>query len=143
MRSFLLPVFAFGLLSLTAPNPLISPAVLHERRNHVPPGWLYSHKHDASSVLRLRFGLTQPNVHLIEEYLNDIAHPQSSNYGNHWTSAQVFKKFAPGQETVQTVKNWLLDAGFNNESIRITRSRSWIGECTMSFLSNMMRGFEL
>jgi tripeptidyl-peptidase-1 len=126
-----LPLFAFGLLfGLTVANPVISPYVVHEKRNHVPSGWSWSRKYPATSILPLRFGLTQPNIDVIEEYLDDVSHPDSPNFGKHWTASQVAEKFAATDETIRTVRNWLLDNGFAKERVRVTPTRGWIGNCT-------------
>jgi tripeptidyl-peptidase-1 len=100
--------------------------VLHEKRDHVPAGWSRSGKHHATAVLPLRFGLSQPNIDAIDQYINDVAHPDSPNYGNHWTPAEVAEKFAPTPETIQTVKNWLMNSGFAEARIHLTNTKSWI-----------------
>jgi tripeptidyl-peptidase I len=125
MRFLTLPLFSLGLFSLTITKSL-SPLVLHEKRNHVPAGWSHSHKYHAAAVLPLRFALSQPNLHSIDKYINDIAHPDSPNYGNHWTAAEVAEKFAPSIDTVDTVKNWLLESGIAAKRIRVTNTKGWI-----------------
>ena len=93
MRSLTIPLFLIGLLSsLAIAEPLLSLLVPHEKRNHVPGGWSHSRKYHPRAVLPLRFALSQPNLHSIDEYINDVAHPDSPNYGNHWTAAQIAKK---------------------------------------------------
>jgi len=126
MRSLTVPLVSLGLLSLATAEAPIFPLLLHEKRNHVPDGWSHSRKHHAMAVLPLRFALSQPNIHTIEQYINDVAHPDSPNYGNHWTAAQVAKKFAASHDTIQTVKAWLLDSGFARERIRVTNFKGWI-----------------
>lgn len=126
MRSLLLPFFSLGFLRLVISEPLLSPLVLHEKRSYVPVGWTHSRKHQTAAILPLRFALSQPNIHAIDQYINDVAHPDSPNYGNHWTAAQVADKFRPSHDTVQTVKSWLLESGFAPERIRITKAKSWI-----------------
>lgn len=127
MRSFTLPFLSLCFLCLGAvAGPILSPWVVHEKRYHVPSGWAQSHKLDPTVILPLRFGLAQPNIQTIGEYLNDIAHPDSPNYGNHWSAAQVAVKFAPSAETIETVTNWLLDSGFTIERIRLTNTKGWI-----------------
>jgi tripeptidyl-peptidase-1 len=132
MRPWTLPllsclvIFRLGFHSLAISHPLLSPLVPHEKRNHVPAGWSYSRKHHATAVLPLRFALSQPNIHAIDQYIYDIAHPDSRNYGNHWTAAQVAEKFAPRNDTIQTVNTWLLESGFSTNRIRVTKAKSWI-----------------
>ncbi|KAJ3794437.1 peptidase S8/S53 domain-containing protein [Lentinula aff. detonsa] len=104
----------------------LSPLILHERRSHIPSRWLLARKHDASAVLRLRFGLKQSNIHKLEDYLYDISDPTSSNFGKHWTPAEVAKTFAPSVETVRVVHEWLTENGIPSESLKISPSKSWI-----------------
>jgi tripeptidyl-peptidase I len=86
---------------------------------------MLSHKYHPTAVLPLRFALSQPNIHAIEHFINDISHPDSPNYGKHWTPAQVAEKFAPSHDTIQTVKDWLLQS-FSSERIRVAKTKGWI-----------------
>lgn len=62
----------------------------------------------------------------MEAFVNDIAHPDSPNFGNHWTPEQVIEKFSPSSETVHTVKDWLLESGFTTERVRVTKTKGWV-----------------
>jgi tripeptidyl-peptidase-1 len=115
-----LTVLPFALSVLATPYTLV------QKRSSVPSGWSHAAKHNQSAILPLRFGLTQPNIHNIEEFLLDVSDPDSPNYGNHWTSAQVADKFRPTDDTISTVRNWLVDSGIRMERVRLTRTRTWI-----------------
>jgi tripeptidyl-peptidase-1 len=104
----------------------VHPYTLVQKRSSVPSGWSHAAKHNQSAILPLRFGLTQPNIHNIEEFLLDVSDPDSPNYGNHWTPAQVADKFRPTDDTISTVRNWLVDSGIRTERVRVTRTRTWI-----------------
>lgn len=41
----------------------------------------------------------------------DVSDPQSENYGKHWTPSRVHDFFSPSEETIETVKEWLIAAG--------------------------------
>ncbi|KAE9408682.1 subtilisin-like protein [Gymnopus androsaceus JB14] len=129
-RSFkfllLLTLACTGVLASPNPSPVLSPFVLHERRSHVPSGWSLSRRHDSSATIPLRFGLKQSNTHRIDEYLYDVSHPSSANYGKHWTAAQVAAAFAPSDETIGTVRNWLFGSGISLEKIRLSASKGWL-----------------
>ena len=112
--------------ALVAAKPVFPSYALHERRAYIPSGWSWVQRHDAASVLPLRFGLAQTNVHHMDEYVNDVSHPDSPNYGNHWSAEKVAKMFAPASETVDAVHGWLIDAGFVRERVRVASSRGWI-----------------
>jgi len=76
--------------------------------------------------LPLRFGLKQSNLDRIGEMLNDVSHPESPSYGNHWTPAQVTKAFAPSTETINTVRIWLHEARFDASRLKVSPTKGWI-----------------
>ena len=62
----------------------------------------------------------------LEEFLMDVSHPDSPNYGKHWSLGQVAKTFSPSQETVDTVQAWLVDNGIDVNRLRRSRMKAWI-----------------
>lgn len=74
----------------------------------------------------MRIGLTQSNLESAHEYLIDVAHPGSANYGKHWTADDVIEVFRPNDETLATVRKWLVDSGIRNKSITISRNKAWL-----------------
>jgi tripeptidyl-peptidase-1 len=123
MRSLLIPLI-YLILPFVSPSP--SPLIPHEHRTHIPSGWSPIRKPNSYALLPLRLALTQPNVHAIETLLLDVSHPHSSNYGNHWSPAQITAKFAPSNHTVDTVRAWLAGSGFAEDRVRVSTSRGWI-----------------
>ncbi|KAJ7637005.1 subtilisin-like protein [Roridomyces roridus] len=115
-------------LAATAVAQTISPSVLHAKRSHLPAGWSRVRRHTPDAVLPLRFGLVQPNVGMstLEELLNDVSHPESPNYGMHWTPARVADHFAPSDEAVDAVTAWLADSGLGKERLRVSRNKGWV-----------------
>ena len=85
--------------------------VLHEVRNGNSQRWANIGRAPANSVLPMRIGLSQSNLDKAHEYLNDVSHPSSPNYGKHWTSQQVIDAFQPAESTIETVRQWLVNAG--------------------------------
>lgn len=126
MRSALLSlvVLALGLSALA--EPTLSPYQLHERRTHVPAEWSYDRKHASDAILPLRFALTQSNIDDIGKYLMEVSHPNSPNYGAHWTAGEIFRKFSPSDETVAAVRGWLEENGFDKSRVQVTPNRGWI-----------------
>ena len=53
--------------------------------------------------------------------------PDSPNYGKHWTSDKVQQTFAPSDETVSAVRNWLAQEGVNASLIAQSNTKSWMG----------------
>lgn len=116
---------AFTLLAVTV-SCLGSPLVRHESRRALPPHWEQSHRAHAHAILPLRIGLAQSNIDRIGELLLDVSHPDSENYGNHWTPAKVAETFRPSAETVDTVREWLQNEGIDASRIRLSKSGGWM-----------------
>ncbi|KAK5113429.1 hypothetical protein LTR85_010857 [Meristemomyces frigidus] len=47
----------------------------------------------------------------------DVSHPHSATYGRHWTADEVARAFAPSDETVNKVSQWLTSSGIAVERI--------------------------
>jgi tripeptidyl-peptidase I len=54
------------------------------------------------------------------------SHPSSPNYGRHWTSEKVAQTFAPDEDTITHVKNWLVSAGISPKRIRQSINKGWL-----------------
>lgn len=103
-----------------------SPHIVHETRAVEPVDWLKEGRLEANAVLPMRFGLSQQNLHRLEELLMEISHPDSPQYGQHWRPEKVVETFAPTDETISAVKEWLTDFGIAPNRIRVSPSRGWI-----------------
>ncbi|KAL8661074.1 MAG: hypothetical protein Q9202_005946 [Teloschistes flavicans] len=101
-------------------------AVVHEKRDVLPPGWKYHDKLRSSEVLPMKIALTQSNLDQADDFLLDVSHPESPNYGKHWTHEDIANKFAPSTETVDTVKSWLVSSGIAPERISKSQSLGWL-----------------
>ena len=112
--------------ALAAPSRRSSPHVLHEKRASEPLDWELSHRLDGDKVLPMRFGLTQSNIHRVEELLMEVSHPESPRFGQHYSPKDVVDLFAPSAETISAVTNWLVDAGFARDSMRLSANKGWI-----------------
>lgn len=129
MRSPLLSFVSFvslGLALVASAGPTISPYVVHEKRTPIPPDWSLVRRHYASSTFPLRFALKQRNIEKIGDFLLDVSHPDSPNYGNHWTPSDIVYKFSPSSDTIDTVREWLLSMGIDPLRIQLSPSRGWI-----------------
>lgn len=86
---------ALAALTLTAASPLDIPHYVHEKRAGPPRGWTKRNALDRRAVLPMRIGLKQSNLEKTWEWLSDVSHPESENYGRHWSAKQVAEAFAP------------------------------------------------
>ena len=108
--------FIASAVGSSAPSPL-SRRVLHDRRTSVPPGWSLHRRADPDIVVPFSIVLKQSNLDRLDEYLLDVADPDSPNYGKHWTSTQVVDVFRPSRHTVDTVHSWLTNDGVDTSRV--------------------------
>ncbi|KAH7397703.1 peptidase S8/S53 domain-containing protein [Cadophora sp. MPI-SDFR-AT-0126] len=112
-----------GALSVPAPT---SRHVVHERRDRIPTYWIKSARIHEDSVIPMRIALTQSNLHRADEFIMDVSHPDSPNFGKHWTAKEVAEMFAPSQETVSSIYDWLAEYGISSDRIKQSQSLNWV-----------------
>ncbi|KAH7321462.1 putative protease S8 tripeptidyl peptidase I, partial [Rhexocercosporidium sp. MPI-PUGE-AT-0058] len=101
--------------------------VLHEKRDAASSHqWVRREQIPASAILPMRVGLKQQNLENGHGYLMDVSHPDSPNYGKHWTAEEVIQKFAPEQKTVDEVTEWLTASGIDPKRITHSDNRGWL-----------------
>lgn len=116
-----------------------SPRILHEKRAAEPLDWEVSHRLDANKILPMRFGLSQQNTHRVEELLMAVSHPESPTFGKHYSPSEVVDLFAPSEETISAVTNWLVDAGFPLDRLRLSANKGWISmDATVSEVEDLL-----
>lgn len=120
-------VVALALVLSAAGAPsTFSPRVVHESRSNVPRGWAPVRRAEPSMMLPLRVGLVQPNLENIEAYIMDVSHPESPNYGKHWSPEKVAETFRPTKESVDTVRTWFVDNGIEPGRVKLSPSAGWV-----------------
>lgn len=99
---------------------------VHERR-HVPHPRI-NKRMSPDAILPMRVGLKQHATALqsAEDWLMDVAHPASPNYGQHWSSDEVIKAFSPSDETVDAVSGWLIESGISRERLTHSGNKAWL-----------------
>jgi len=116
-----------------------SPHILHEKRAAEPLDWGVSHRLDANKILPMRFGLSQQNTHRVEELLMAVSHPESPTFGKHYSPSEIVDLFAPSEETISAVINWLVDAGFPLDRLRLSANKGWISmDATVSEVEDLL-----
>ncbi|KAF7976404.1 hypothetical protein HWV62_6801 [Athelia sp. TMB] len=111
--------------ALAAPSPRAN-HVLHEKRALEPVDWINVGRLQPDHILPMRFGLTQQNLHLVDEILTAISHPDSPTFGSHMSAAEVNAAFAPSRKTLHSVVDWLAGAGISKERLRLTHNQAWV-----------------
>jgi len=88
----------------------------------------------------MRIALTQSNLDRAADWINEVSHPESERYGQHWTASQVAQAFAPSDETIDAVGDWLRTAGVEGERVKQTGGRSWLSvNVTVQEAENLLR----
>ena len=122
-----LQIIATLVVAATAsPISTTSNHVVHERRSEPPPNWSKHSRIPPAATFPIRIGLSQQNLHRAEDFINQVAHPESKDYGKHWSLQKIADTFAPKSETVEAVKSWLLASGIEPGRVKISKSRTWM-----------------
>ena len=72
-------------------------------------------------LLPVRIALKQRNLENGYNHLLNVSHPSSPNYGQHWTKEQVNEVFAPDEESIAAVSDWLSAAGVASDDISVRK----------------------
>ncbi|CZR58662.1 related to serine protease [Phialocephala subalpina] len=114
--------FAIGCHAIPTP----ATHALHEKRSVIPRLWERGSRIESDAILPVRIGLTQNNLDNGYEYLMDVSHPDSPNFGKHWTADEVHDIFAPAQDAVEAVRDWLISAGVKATEIVHSDNKGWL-----------------
>lgn len=137
MRLTLLALVALIASVIAAPS---TTHVLHEKRDALPFGWERHDKLPSRDVLPMRIALKQSNLDKAEEYLMDVSHPNSPNYGQHWSAKKVAETFAPSRESFDAVTVWLKGSGIAPERITRSQSMGWLTfDATVAEAENLLK----
>ncbi|KAH8812458.1 Pro-kumamolisin, activation domain-containing protein [Xylogone sp. PMI_703] len=118
-------VATLAALSAAAPTTATK-HVLHEERVNPHRDWIKSSRIEGSAIIPMRIGLTQNNLEKGYDYLMEVSHPESSKYGSHWTAEEVHSMFAPSEESVAAVREWLLSSGIDEDRVVHTENKGWL-----------------
>ena len=143
----LLPIFAAAaatFATIATALPTSANHVVHEKRSGAS-SWSPKQgaKPDGRITLPVRIGLTESNLHRGDEILMEVSDPESKKYGKHLTAeevircpslartarlilAQIIELFAPAQESIDAVHNWLVSSGIESSRIALSRGRNWL-----------------
>ena len=113
-----------ALATLAVASPV--PHVVHETRAAIPSGWEKREVLDRRAILPMKIALAQGNLDKGWDWLKDVSHPESANYGQHWSAKDVAEAFAPSQGTVDAVKAWLASAGIDGPRVKQSQSLNWL-----------------
>lgn len=120
--------FTLGGLAIAfgAPSSRNVHHVVHEKRTVEPLDWEMSRRLESHKILPVRIGLKQQNIGRIEDMLLSVSHPDSPDYGKHWSAKQVVDAFAPKEESIRAVLGWLQEFGISSDRPKISANKGWI-----------------
>ncbi|KAF8183780.1 peptidase S8/S53 domain-containing protein [Mycena galopus ATCC 62051] len=113
-------------LSLVSSSPSPRSLSAHEQRTNFAHGWSRAGKPAPNALLPLRIGLKQSNIDTLHDRLLDVSHPDSANYGKHWTPEEVKAYFRPAQDSVEAVMEWLEETGVERARIQLSKGDNWV-----------------
>jgi tripeptidyl-peptidase-1 len=67
-----------------------------------------------------------PRLWTRADFISPSSHPDSKNYGKYWTAEEVHDIFAPPEDTVNTVKEWLHSSGIEPSRVVHSDNKGWI-----------------
>jgi len=120
---------AAGLLSVSLLTACAAAKyVLHEARSVSPSlgSWRKTDRVQGDAIVPLRIGLKQNNLEAGPEHLMSVSHPESPRYGQYLSPEEVHDLFAPSQDTVDAVRDWLLSAGIDDRLIAHSDNKGWL-----------------
>ncbi|KAK4549041.1 hypothetical protein LTR36_007497 [Oleoguttula mirabilis] len=124
----------FSLLA-AAVEPVVSRAVppashvVHEKRDFTGSGrWTKRDRVAPHLKVPVRIGLAQNKKALerAQEWLLDVSHPSSEKYGQHWSQEEVIDAFAPTEDTVTAVQDWISSVLGEKTKITHTDNKAWL-----------------
>ncbi|KAH9850386.1 subtilisin-like protein [Lenzites betulinus] len=100
--------------------------VLHERLDTLMPRWSLHRRADPDTTIPLSIALKQANIHLLDDYLLDVADPYSPNYGQWWPPSRVVNTFRPSAQSQDAVREWLVADGIDAARVRMSTDHSYM-----------------
>ena len=91
-----LSLLTFGCLVGSAFSSPIAGYSVYEKRSSLPHGWSKREQLDRREVMPMRIARAQRNIERGYDLLNEVSHPKSAKYGQHWYIKEVAETFAPG-----------------------------------------------
>ncbi|KAM3503318.1 hypothetical protein MY11210_008771 [Beauveria gryllotalpidicola] len=100
---------------------------VHQRRNLVHDARFEKRSAvDANSKIPFEIALKQGNLQEAEDKLYDISNPSSANYGKHLSKSEVVDMFAADNQSISSVKQWLIGHGIAEKDIHVNPTKTWI-----------------
>jgi len=56
----------------------------------------------------------------------EVSHPESETYGQHYSAPEIVDIFAPSDDTIEAVSEWLEDSGISRDRMGLSINKGWI-----------------
>ncbi|KAJ3496822.1 hypothetical protein NLG97_g2374 [Lecanicillium saksenae] len=117
-------IIAGGILSVAlAASPR---HVLHEQRSSLHADWAKGEAAHDAIIVPARIALKQSNIEKGQELIAEISDPDSPKYGQYLSPKTIADMFAPQNETINSVKKWLIESGIPEGSIKVSTNKGWM-----------------
>ncbi|KAJ6447263.1 tripeptidyl-peptidase I [Purpureocillium lavendulum] len=118
--------------------------ILHEKRSDETHfhAWAKREPVDPSIKIPVRIALKQRNVHRGMDLVLEVSDPShaSGKYGQWYSREQVIDLFAPSDESVSKVQEWLILSGITKDSIIVPETKGWVHfESTVGQLQSLVK----
>ncbi|GJN77804.1 hypothetical protein PLIIFM63780_001297 [Purpureocillium lilacinum] len=118
--------------------------VLHQKRSDEVhyDAWVKREPADPASKVPVRIALKQRNLERAMDLVLEVSDPThaSGKYGEWYTRQQIIDLFAPSDESIAKVKEWLLLSGVAAESIVVPATRGWVHfDATVGQLESLVK----
>ncbi|CRG84245.1 Aorsin [Talaromyces islandicus] len=125
-RIISLTALVAALAASSAARPAPNTHAVHEKRGAVSSRWSNPLRVRSDADVHVKIGLKQNNLHRGHDLLMDVSHPSSPNYGNFYTEDEITEMFAPTDESVNAVKQWLISSGIHDVRITHSDNKGWL-----------------
>ncbi|PYH95640.1 subtilisin-like protein [Aspergillus ellipticus CBS 707.79] len=117
---------ALAITALSEAVPTSVKHVLHEKRHKPAADWVKGSRVDSDAILPMRIGLAQNNLDKGDDFLMEVSHPGSAKYGQYWSADDVHDLFAPSNEAVEAVREWLIASGIDSSRVVHSDNKGWL-----------------
>lgn len=115
-------------LSALAIPTVISKHVLHEKRTTTSQRgkWQKGDRVHPQAIVPVRVALKQNGIDIGHDRLMAVSDPASQTYGQHLSPEEVNSLFAPSDDTVSAVREWLTTSGIDSSMIAHSDNKGWL-----------------
>ncbi|MCJ1476780.1 hypothetical protein MMC13_005449 [Lambiella insularis] len=133
---------AFVVLSFAFSNAAPAPSApsWHEGRDAPAADWVKGARVEGSAILPMRIGLVQTSLERGYDFLLEVSDPTSEKYGKYWSMEEVHDMFAPLEETVKAVREWLVSSGIHDSRVIHSDNKGWLAfDATVEEAENLLQ----